>query len=85
MEKKYKPKKQTLIWNDIRSGYKPDKGRMLYILVGTDVCIGGYDDLEAWDGNKIRRGQFWDGTQQEIIPLEEVTAWAYLNAPDFEV
>jgi hypothetical protein len=81
-EKKYKPKKQTLIWNDIRSGHKPNMNRMLLILVGSDICIGGYEKLYS-----VERGnffQFWDGDAQDPIAAEEVTAWAYLNAPDFE-
>lgn len=82
MEKKFKPKKQTIIWNDIRSGHKPKTGRMLFILVGSDVCIGGYEKLYS-----VEKGyffSFWDGNEQEHIDIEEVTAWAYLNAPDFE-
>lgn len=82
----YKPKKQTLIWNDIRSGHKPNTGRMLYILVGgEDICIGGYEVGQEWqDGKLVRRGHFWDGQDQSTILDKEVTAWAYMNVPDFD-
>jgi hypothetical protein len=74
MKNKYPTKKQTIIWNDIRSGHKPEGNRMLYILWGTDIATGGYDK----DGKF-----FWDGNYTEPIPMEEITAWAYLSIPDF--
>lgn len=86
---KYPAKKQVIVWNDIRSGHKPTTtpfaGRMLYILSGTDVVIGGYEVVYEWiDGKEKKVGHFWFESEYNTIPDEEVTAWAYLNAPDFD-
>jgi len=70
--KKYPPIKIQYFFNDIRSGYKPTGNRMLFILVSETLYIGGYSD-----------GQFWDGSEENDIPTEEVTAWAYMRVPDF--
>ena len=73
--KKYPNKKQTIVWHDIRSPKRPEYNAMLFILVGEDIVIGGYD---------VEPPYFWDGSVDEVIPTDEVTAWAYLSIPDFE-
>lgn len=72
MSNQYKPKKQTIIWNDIRSEDRPEIDTSILMLVNGHICYGEYDV-----------GGFWD-IENGTIAADEITAWAYFTAPTFE-
>jgi len=75
MKSQYPSRVVSIRFYDIRSGKLPKEGEnlMLFILVGeSDIVVGGYS-----------QGNFWDGTAEEIIDMEEVSGWAYYSYPVF--
>lgn len=70
---KYPSKYYKLCFRDIRNKVRPKKNVDLFIIVGKDMVRGGYD------------GDWFDFENDEMIPKENVTAWAYAHSiPNFD-